>query len=128
MELMSKNYYKVGKKVKNIEFAGAAVQGINHVKSNIPCQDYIFSKTFNNITVIALADGAGSYKQTEVGAKISTEFVANFICDNFQILFNLIIINIIKMEYFKYPYYNNVQKQEDPRIIKIKQNAKAQKF
>tara|TARA_Y100000590_G_C15644888_1_gene986447 strand:- start:127 stop:1260 length:1134 start_codon:yes stop_codon:yes gene_type:complete len=84
---MSKNYYKVGKKVKNIEFAGAAVQGINHVKSNIPCQDYIFSKTLNNITVIALADGAGSYKQTEVGAKISTEFVANFICDNFQVLF-----------------------------------------
>jgi len=75
------------KKVKNIEFAGAIVKGIAHVENNLPCQDYIFSKTSNNATVIALADGAGSYKKTEVGAKISTEFVTNFICDNFQILF-----------------------------------------
>lgn len=74
-------------KVKNIEFAGAIVKGIAHAENNLPCQDYIFSKTSNNATAIALADGAGSYKKTEVGAKISTEFVSNFICDNFQTLF-----------------------------------------
>ncbi len=74
-------------KIKNIEFVGVALQGIDHVKKNIPLQDYVFSKTSNNTTVISLADGATSYKKTEVGAKISTEFISNFICDNFQILF-----------------------------------------
>jgi len=75
------------KKIRNIEFAGVAVKGLMHVEENMPCQDYVFSKKSNNTNVIALADGASSYEKTEIGAEISTKFVANLISKNFHNLF-----------------------------------------
>ena len=37
-----------------------AVQGRSHIKTEIPCQDKTFTSIENGVSVIALADGAGS--------------------------------------------------------------------
>jgi hypothetical protein len=68
----------------NCRTAGVFVQGSSHIKNNTPCQDRTVSKTSNNITVISLSDGAGSCSKSEIGAEISTQFVADYLCDNFD--------------------------------------------
>ncbi len=68
----------------NCRIAGVFVQGSSHVKNNTPCQDRTFTKTLNNVTVISLSDGAGSCSKSEIGAEISTQFVADYLCDNFD--------------------------------------------
>ncbi len=60
------------------------VKGSSHIKNNTPCQDRTVSKTSNNVTVISLSDGAGSCSKSEIGAEISTQFVADYLCDNFD--------------------------------------------
>ena len=69
---------------KNVRVAGAYVTGKSHIAKNIPCQDRTYSKTLNGTTVIALADGAGSCSKSDIGAEIATQFVAEFICSNFD--------------------------------------------
>jgi len=68
----------------NCRTAGVFVQGSSHINKNAPCQDRTNSKTLNNVTVISLADGAGSCSKSEIGAEISTEFVVDYLCNNFD--------------------------------------------
>lgn len=56
-----------------------AVQGRSHIKTGIPCQDKTFSIIKKGVSVIALADGAGSAKLSHFGA----ERITKFICDDF---------------------------------------------
>lgn len=67
--------------------AGGYVTGKSHIEKNTPCQDRTYSKTHNGITVISLADGAGSCKNSDTGAEIVTKVIADLICNNFTFLF-----------------------------------------
>jgi hypothetical protein len=52
---------------------GASVQGTSHTKNNTPCQDFSGFRDITirekRVTLIALADGAGSAKHSEEGSK-----------------------------------------------------------
>ena len=74
-------------RTKNIRVAGTYVKGISHDESEKPCQDRTYQKSSNGVTVISLADGAGSYDRPEVGAEIAAKFVVDYLCDNFKVIF-----------------------------------------
>ncbi|MBB1126715.1 PP2C family serine/threonine-protein phosphatase [Thiospirillum jenense] len=62
----------------------AAVQGISHSGANIPCQDRVLSMSKNGITVLSLADGAGSAKHSDTGAEIIVNQINRLIIENFH--------------------------------------------
>ncbi len=64
-----------------------AVQGRGHVKSNIPCQDKTYTYSADNITAIALADGAGSAQFSHYGAEKITRFICEYMADGFEAYF-----------------------------------------
>ena len=51
--------------------------GTDHIKNTISCQDVVAEASKNGVHVIALSDGAGSKKHSDIGATIA----ANTICD-----------------------------------------------
>lgn len=61
-----------------------AAQGRSHISSEIPCQDKTFSYSDNGMSIIALADGAGSARLSHFGAETVTEFVCCEISDQFD--------------------------------------------
>lgn len=61
-----------------------AVQGRSHVKTEVPCQDKTFSLVKNGVSVIALADGAGSAKLSHFGAERITKFICCDFAENFD--------------------------------------------
>lgn len=60
-----------------------AVQGRGHAKNNIPCQDKVAKLESNGVSVIVLADGAGSAKFSHFGAECVVNGVAEFIAEKF---------------------------------------------
>jgi serine/threonine protein phosphatase PrpC len=73
----------------NFKHAGATVRGTGHIKTNLPCQDKIFSQYSSGVNCIALADGAGSCKHSDIGAEIITKNVSNYLCKNFDDIISL---------------------------------------
>lgn len=63
-----------------------AVRGRGHVAENIPCQDKTIALTKNDVSVIALADGAGSAKYSHIGAQTTINAVSDYIVTNFDML------------------------------------------
>ena len=60
-------------------------QGRSHVKSNTPCQDQVFSASFENgVHVIALADGAGSAALSHYGAYLAACGAATAVAEKFD--------------------------------------------
>lgn len=56
------------------QVVGAAVQGISHQKQGLPCQDALkYHCLPGGILLVALADGAGSAAQAELGAQAAVE-------------------------------------------------------
>jgi serine/threonine protein phosphatase PrpC len=47
--------------------------GTSHLKQGLPCQDYGSDRLFSNLLIGAVADGAGSAKYADIGAKIAVE-------------------------------------------------------
>jgi hypothetical protein len=45
--------------------------GTGHQKQGLPCQDYGGDRIFNNLLIGAVADGAGSAKYADLGAKLA---------------------------------------------------------
>lgn len=76
---------------KRWKLASAYVIGRGHCSKNLPCQDRTFELVKNHSTGtfygLALADGAGSCKYSDVGAEIITEKILFFIKSNFSLLF-----------------------------------------
>ena len=58
--------------------------GTRHQAQNIPCQDYGDHHTFKDVVVGAVADGAGSAKYAEVGARVAVEKVLQFLASSEQ--------------------------------------------
>jgi serine/threonine protein phosphatase PrpC len=63
------------------------VQGRHHIRSASPCQDKTIVCSRNGISIIALADGAGSARLSHFGAECAINSASDFIANNF---FNLI--------------------------------------
>ena len=55
-----------------------AVRGQSHITGGIPCQDKVYTSRKNGVTVIALADGAGSRSNSQYGAQISCVAAAEY--------------------------------------------------
>ena len=53
--------------------------GTSHLKQQMPCQDYGGCKILNHVIVGAVADGAGSAKYADIGAKIAVETVLEYL-------------------------------------------------
>ncbi|RUT07143.1 hypothetical protein DSM106972_024040 [Dulcicalothrix desertica PCC 7102] len=52
---------------------GSSVKGTSHKQGNIPCQDYSEHKVIDDVIVGAVADGAGSAKFSNIGAKLAVK-------------------------------------------------------
>ena len=72
-----------------IKVASAKVIGRSHVSTDTPCQDAVATIRNHNAVCVALADGAGSKKHSEIGAKIATKQAAKAVLDNFDEIFLL---------------------------------------
>ena len=70
--------------IKKWKCAGGQVAGLGHEKFNIPGQDRVAIRENGLIKSIALADGAGSRKKSQIGA----EYITNSICDISSVKFN----------------------------------------
>lgn len=69
------------------EWSSAASKciGSNHGKTGTPCQDSVFTKLFDNgVSVIALADGAGSSRYSHYGSDFITKRTVEFIGERFM--------------------------------------------
>ena len=64
-----------------------AVQGRSHLKADIPCQDKTNIYTTEDITVVALADGAGSASCSHFGAERITRFICKYFAEDFSSYF-----------------------------------------
>jgi hypothetical protein len=64
----------------------AFVVGRSHLKTQTPCQDYVAARQSNDVTCIALADGAGSRARSDVGAQVAVTATLGFVCKNFETL------------------------------------------
>lgn len=58
---------------KNNSFA-LSEQGTSHINCNAPCQDASGTITIENSTLMVVADGLGSKKLSQVGAKLAVKF------------------------------------------------------
>ncbi|MBQ3665406.1 MAG: protein phosphatase 2C domain-containing protein [Lachnospiraceae bacterium] len=65
-----------------------AVQGRGHIKTGTPCQDKTYFMFDNDVSVIALADGAGSAFMSHFGAKFVTHKICELLTQQFDIYFN----------------------------------------
>lgn len=65
-----------------------AVQGRGHIKSGTPCQDKTYFLFEKDISVIALADGAGSASMSHFGAEFVTHKICELLIQQFDIYFN----------------------------------------
>jgi len=70
------------------KLASAYVKGRGHSAKNIPCQDRTFELISKHSTGVfyglSLADGAGSYKLSDIGAEIVTKEVLTYLKSNFS--------------------------------------------
>jgi hypothetical protein len=64
------------------------VQGLGHVRNDVPCQDKTICLANNGVQVIALADGAGSAPLSHYGAQCVVKTVAELLTDNFEELYD----------------------------------------
>lgn len=64
-----------------------ATQGSLHMKNEIECQDVVASFNKNGMSVIALADGAGSCMHSLEGATIAANAVCKYMANNFVKIF-----------------------------------------
>ena len=62
---------------------GTAVQGVDHIHANVPCQDNVAYAAANGVYAIALSDGGGSRKFSHVGSEQSTKAACELLVKNF---------------------------------------------
>ncbi len=74
--------------MKQWKTAGVYLKGKSHIKSEIPCQDRVYSLSKGNTYVIALSDGAGSRKHSQYGAEISTKIICKLLTKKFNQLYS----------------------------------------
>ncbi len=71
----------------------ARIVGRSHVASSTPCQDFVAARRTREMACVALADGAGSRAQSEIGAEVAVKATLRILCDRFDELYTLAISN-----------------------------------
>ncbi len=62
----------------NWQIVSASVRGTSHEKYELPCQDaYCYKRLSDDILIVAVADGAGSAKLSEIGSRVAVETAVN---------------------------------------------------
>ena len=60
------------------------VKGSLHINNGLPCQDKTYYLKNNGLNIMVLADGAGSAKYSDKGAREVVKATANFLNENFE--------------------------------------------
>ena len=68
----------------NIIINGISLAGFSHIGNNIPCQDGNAFRLSNDEYILAVTDGAGSSKKSNIGSKLICEEIVNE-CSNYTI-------------------------------------------
>jgi hypothetical protein len=76
--------------LKHFKQCSLEVIGKDHVQSGLPCQDKTAYGMKNGVRVIALSDGAGSKKNSDLGADIATKTTVELLLENFDEYFLLL--------------------------------------
>ena len=71
----------------NFKVCGVSIRGRAHEIENSPCQDSKFYKNYGNKSFIALGDGAGSKKFSQIGSKVITSEICDILNRNFDFLY-----------------------------------------
>lgn len=64
--------------------ASIAVQGKDHIETQLPCQDSVSTRSSNGVFAMALGDGAGSKKASHIGSRLITDKIADLLVKNFD--------------------------------------------
>ena len=70
--------------------------GTSHILRGLPCQDRTYTLTSSGVTAIALADGAGSRRYSEMGAECASREICRLLCKEFDTLFSSATPYILK--------------------------------
>lgn len=70
--------------IKHFKQCSLEVIGTDHVKSDLPCQDKTAYAMKDGVRVIVLSDGAGSKKNSDLGAEVTTKTVAKMLSEKFD--------------------------------------------
>ena len=60
--------------------------GLDHIDSNMPCQDNAYYLCKNGVHVLALSDGAGSKKFSQIGSDTVTKAICSYLISEFDAL------------------------------------------
>ena len=63
---------------------GIAVQGKDHIGAGVPCQDNVAAAEANGVHAVALSDGGGSRRFSQVGSEYSTRAVCALLVEKFD--------------------------------------------
>ena len=63
---------------------GTAVQGKDHIAAGVVCQDNVASASKNGVHAIALSDGGGSRKFSQIGSEYATKAVCALLVEKFD--------------------------------------------
>ena len=63
---------------------GIAVQGKDHIGAGVPCQDNVAAAHANGVHAIALSDGGGSRRFSQIGSEYSTRAVCELLVEKFE--------------------------------------------
>ena len=63
---------------------GIAVQGKDHIGAGVPCQDNVAAAHANGVHAIALSDGGGSRRFSQIGSEYSTRAVCELLVEKFD--------------------------------------------
>ena len=63
---------------------GIAVQGKDHIDAGVVCQDNVASFSANGVHAIALSDGGGSRKFSQIGSEYSTKAAVKLLVEKFD--------------------------------------------
>lgn len=91
---------------ENILFYGGSFIGTSHIKKGTVCQDYSAASILkNNWVVVAIADGVGSAKHSDIASKLAVETIIN-VCKSYLIEESFNHINIEKILVYAYTMAN----------------------
>ena len=69
---------------------GAAVQGVDHIHANVPCQDNVAHAAMNGVYAIALSDGGGSRKFSHIGSEHATKAACELLVQKFDTYYSIL--------------------------------------
>lgn len=75
--------------MKPMKFASGLSTGTYHNRRGLPCQDAIASSYEHGVAVIALADGAGSKRSSQIGAQIAVDKCTAVLTQEFSRLIDM---------------------------------------